>query len=92
MAYLNQSRFYKGVTQTSGESFFAGRDMDINGGRIDGWEAMHIPTQYRITDARIGMECFPARNVRPNPGVIRNWSGAVSYLAPDYYRIAYYVK
>jgi len=92
MAYLNKSRFYKGVAQASGESFFAGRDTDINGGRIDGWEAMHIPTQYRITDARIGMECFPARNVRPNPGAARNWNGAVSYLAPDYYRIAYYVK
>ena len=92
MAYRNQSRFYKGVTQDSGESYFAGKDTDINGGRIDGWEAMHVPTQYRITDARIGMECFPARNVRPNPGVTKNWNAAVSYLAPDYYRIAYYVK
>ena len=90
MAYLDTSTFYKGVEGNG--SYFGGRDTDIFGNKIGGWEAMHVPTQYRVNDARIGMERFPARS---HPDASRggfNSFAAVGYLAPDLYRIAYYVE
>jgi len=92
VAYKNTGTFYKGVDNGTA-SFFVGKDMDINGEPIGGWEAMHVPTRYRVNDARLGMENYPTRNFTGTKTVNeRPWTGAVSYLAPDYYRIAYYVK
>ncbi|MDR0456523.1 MAG: hypothetical protein LBH20_07580 [Treponema sp.] len=94
VAYLDSAVFYKG-----GTSYFTGKDIDVWGQPITGWEAMNVPTYGRVEDAsatvntRLGMECYPARNYAgtPNP-TTKFWAGAVGYLAPDYYRIAYYVK
>ena len=87
VAYKNTVSFTKGSTNN-----YPGGDTDINGKDINGWEAMHVPTNYRVNDARLGMENFPTRNFTGTVTGTKNWIGAVSYLAPDYYRIAYYVK
>jgi hypothetical protein len=94
LAYLNTTTFTKGRTT------FAGEDMDVYGESITGWETMHVPTVYRVENpnfgmgehGRIGLECFPTRNVAAGNGVTKTWSAAVSYLSTDLYRIAYYVK
>ncbi|MCL1836177.1 MAG: hypothetical protein FWG46_01380 [Treponema sp.] len=81
MAYRNNTAFTKTLN-------------DMYGTLITGWETMHVPTDYSVENARTGMECFPTRNW-PLTGTsppTKFWSGAVSYLAPDYFRIAYYVK
>jgi len=87
VAYKNTATFTKGRTT------YAGQDMDINGGDINGWEAMHVPTYGTVQNARLGMENYPTRNFTGtrNP-TTKFWKGAVSYLASDYYRIAYYVE
>jgi hypothetical protein len=87
VAYKNTTTFTKGGTGTT----YAGQDTDINGANITGWEAMHVPTQFRVEDSRLGMECYPPRNYTGTTAT-KTWGGAVSYLATDYYRIAYYVK
>jgi hypothetical protein len=76
---------------------------DPYGTSIAGWETMHIPAQFRVENpivsareiGRIGMECFPMRNVAANNGVNQFWGAAVSYYSTypqTRYRIAYYVK
>jgi hypothetical protein len=98
LAYLNQDRFTKGRTT------HAGKDIDLNGGDVTGWETMHVPTTYTVENpvigtgelGRIGLENFPTiRNTtatRPTgSNGIPNFA-AVSYLSSDKYRIAYYVK
>jgi hypothetical protein len=97
MAYLNTDRFTKGAEDTT----FEGEDIDLNGTPISGWEAMHIPTQFRVENpsisgrenGRLGMECFPTRNVTTTN--TRTWGAAVSYFTTfptTKYRIVYYVK
>jgi hypothetical protein len=71
---------------------------DIYGASVNGWETMHVPAQYRVENpidsgrehGRLGMECFPTRNYQTTN--TKFWAGAVSYRAPDLYRIAYYIK
>jgi hypothetical protein len=101
VAYLNKTTFYKGVT---GSGHFPGKYTDLFGASLEGWETMHVPTTFRVENpveggrehGRLGMECFPTRNVTPTltQQQLNNWlwSGAVGYLSPDYYRVAYYVK
>jgi hypothetical protein len=95
LAYLNTDRFTKGRTT------FAGEDIDLNGTSITGWEAMHIPTRFRVENpsisgrenGRLGMECFPTRNVAATG--TQTWGAAVSYFTTfptTKYRIVYYVK
>jgi len=87
MAFLDTARFKKAAS-------------DLYGASVRGWETMHVPAQYRVENpldsgrehGRLGMECFPARNVNPNNNATKFWSGAVSYRSSDLYRIAYYVK
>ena len=103
LAYKNTNTFYKG-----GSVYRDGEDKDINNNPINGREAMHIPTRFRVVNkviserehGRLGMECFPARNYSPN-NATKFWSGAVGYISTDAistgvpmerYRIAYYVK
>jgi hypothetical protein len=88
MAYYNAAAYYKGSA-----AYRNGEDTDINGVAVTGWEAMHIPTRFRVDNARTGMECYPARNFTGtlNPAT-KFWGGAVGYLGQDYYRVAYYVK
>jgi hypothetical protein len=88
LAYYNKDTFYKGDTV-----YFNGQDQDINKAAINGWEAMHIPTRYKVESVRLGMECYPAVRLGYN-GTAPNkfWGGAVGYLGEDYYRVAYYVK
>jgi hypothetical protein len=98
LAYLNTDQFTKGAADNT----FTGKkdqDMDIHGGSVSGWEAMHVPTRYSVVNpifgmgeqGRIGLECFPTRNY-PATNTGRVWGAAVSYLSTDLYRIAYYVK
>jgi hypothetical protein len=89
IAYYNANRYYKGSTYTGAK--YIGEDVDANNVRIEGWEAMHIPTAYRVESARVGMECYPVRNFTPRPAQ-KFWNGAVGYLGQDFYRIAYYVR
>jgi hypothetical protein len=97
MAYLNTDRFTKGAVST----IFVGEDIDLYGTAINGWEAMHIPTQFRVENptisarenGRIGMECFPTRNYAATG--TQTWGAAVSYYTSfpqTRYRIVYYVK
>jgi len=94
MAYRDTTRFYKGQTGN-----YPGQDTDLHGNDISGWEAMHVPTQFRVQDARIGMERYPTiryphtagtNNGRPN-GSLSSFA-AVGYLSLDLYRVAYYVE
>jgi hypothetical protein len=92
VAFLNETRYYKGGAT------YAGQDIDLYGTAISGWEAMHVPTRYRVNDDstreyQLGMERFPT--IR-NPGATRA-SGlarfaAVGFLGEDYFRIAYYIE
>jgi hypothetical protein len=86
VAFLDTATFYKGATGTT----FAGEDIDLYGNNITGWEAMHVPTQFRVRNTRLGMENFPTRNVTTT--ATKFWKGAVGYLSDDYFRIAYYVE
>jgi hypothetical protein len=94
VAYKNTAQFYKG----GDAAHFNGQDRDANNTSITGWEAMHVPTRFRVDNlvegpgrehGRLGMECWPTRNYtgtpapqRPN-GVTDFWSAAVSYLSQD---------
>jgi len=106
VAFLNKTTFYKGV---AGGTYFPGKYIDLYGASLEGWETMHVPTTYRVENpvegpgrehGRLGMECFPTRNVTPTTNN-KIWNGAVGYLsqdaagtsaAMDRYRVAYYVK
>jgi hypothetical protein len=82
MAFLNTATFTKAMD-------------DINGGSIQGWESMNVPARYRVQDARISIENFPARNTDPVNNTVRDarfWKAAVAYPSLDYFRIVYYVK
>jgi len=92
--------YYSGATGTNyprtyykgSDTYRPGEDTDMYGTDITGWEAMHVPTAFRVENARMGMENFPACNVAPNANTTKFWLGAVGYLGQDYFRIAYYVK
>jgi hypothetical protein len=84
LAYKNTNTFYKGRVTYSGE------DKDLYGADVNGWEAMHIPTQFRVENARVGMECYPTRNNGGSANKI--WSGAVGFLGQDLYRAVFYVR
>jgi hypothetical protein len=80
MAFLNRTAYTKAMLDAYGES-------------IAGWESMNVPARYRVQDARIQIENFPARNFAPaNTGTVRFWRAAVAYPSPDFFRLAYYVK
>jgi hypothetical protein len=84
LAYKNTNTFYKGRLT------YGTQDKDLYGADVNGWEAMHIPTQFRVENARVGMECYPTRN---NGGpATKIWSGAVGFLGQDLYRAVFYVK
>jgi hypothetical protein len=89
LAYLNETRYYKGSS-----TYRNGEDKDMYGALINGWEAMHVPTAFRVDNARLGMERFPTiRNTgatRPGGGL--SSFAAVGYLGQDYFRIAYYIE
>jgi len=99
VAYFNDTSFYKGSSNDT-VVVNRGKDVDRWGKSITGWEALNVPTQYRVLDAsasvntRLGMECFPTRNVNATSNTGYFWAGAaaVGYLSTDYYRVAYYVK
>jgi hypothetical protein len=100
LAHYNPSRYYKGSNTTANgaiidEPHRRGQDVDMLNVNIAGWEAMHVPTRFRVENARQGMECYPTRNYTgtpaPNPAA-KFWRGAVGYLGQDYFRAAYYVE
>ena len=80
--------FYKGIVN----NIDTGQDHDRYGNSVTGWETMTVPANFRVQDARVGMECFPARNFTGTVSGTKNWKAAVGYLAPDLYRAAYYMK
>jgi len=86
LAYYNTGTYYKGST-----TYRSGEDTDLYGVSITGWEAMHVPTQFRVENARMGMECYPVRNYTGNSAT-KFWDGAVGYLGQNYFRAAYYVR
>jgi len=105
VAYLDTARFYKGSATGGGN--YLNEDTDSKGEPITGWEAMHVPTQYLVKDAQIGIERFPTMRTTVTagtspavPSTVRTGTGlvsttrfaAVGYLSEDYYRIAYYVE
>ena len=65
---------------------------DPYGESLLGWETMHVPAKESVTDARIGLENYPTRNFSTLATGDKIWSAAIGYLAPDLYRIAYYIK
>jgi hypothetical protein len=66
---------------------------DMNGVEKTGWETMNIPTLYKVSDNRTGIEVWPHRDTPDaNLNVTKTWAAAVGYTNPDYYRIAYYLK
>jgi hypothetical protein len=93
VAFRNTTAFYKGAASTT----YAGEDLDANGNSVTGWEAMHVPTQFRVENNELGMERFPT--IR-NTGATRPANGsaglptfaAVGFLGESYYRIAYYIE
>jgi hypothetical protein len=85
LAYYNAGTYYKG-----GANYFSGKDVDMYNVPVTGWEAMHVPTQFRVENARQGMECYPVRNYTGNSAT-KDWTGAVGYLGQDYFRTAYYI-
>jgi hypothetical protein len=85
LAYYNTGTYYKG-----GSNYFPDKDVDMYNVPITGWEAMHVPTQFRVENARQGMECYPVRNYT-GTSATKDWSGAVGYLGQDYFRAAYYI-
>jgi len=75
---------------------------DLYGNPITGWETMHVPInpQWTVTNptistagenGRLGLECYPTRNYEGNAAA-KFWGAALTYMASDRYRIAYYVK
>jgi hypothetical protein len=77
-------------TNADGSLFFTKELGDLYGTSIQGWEILNVPARYRVNNERISIENYPTRN---NGGSTpRFWNTAVGYLAPDYFRIAYYVK
>jgi hypothetical protein len=79
MAFRNRDLFYKEFR-------------DIAGEQSRGWETMHVPARFRVEDARIGLENWPAIS-NPIPLSGPSWRAAVGYLTsdPNLYRIAYYM-
>jgi hypothetical protein len=93
LAYRNVNTYYKGRntgTEAAPAGYFPKDDKDMYGVEINGWEAMHVPTAFRVDNARVGMECFPTRNVNTNN--TKFWLGAVGFLGEVYFRVAYYVR
>jgi hypothetical protein len=95
LAYRNAARYYKG-TNVKSQTFYPyqpDQDNDITNVSITGWEAMHVPTRFRVDNARSGMECYPTRNFTGTRTVAsRDWRGAVGYLGENYFRAAYYIE
>jgi hypothetical protein len=108
-AYKNTTTFYKGSAGAQG--YFPNEYTDLYGNSLEGWDAMYVPINYKIQNlieggvehGRLGMECFPTRNVAPNSGVTKTWKAAIGYLARDQvgstsaaamykYRVAYYIE
>ena len=91
VAYKNPQIFTKGKSGIT-----AGQDQDMYGADITGWEAMHVPTQFSVKDAQLGMERYPTiRKVKPGTrtgtGALQNFA-AVGFLGDDFYDIAYYIE
>jgi len=95
LAYYNQTRYYKGSSVKSNTyyPYQPEQDVDMYNVSVNGWEAMHVPTKYRVENARGGMENYPVRNPQTFTGTAptKFWRGAVGYLGQDYFRVAYYV-
>jgi hypothetical protein len=112
-AYKNTTTFYKGVNTATGTQppagYFPNEYTDLYGNSLEGWDTMYVPINYKIQNlieggvehGRLGMECFPTRNVAPNSGVTKAWKAAIGYLGRDRtstaaamykYRVAYYIE
>ena len=97
LAYYNDTIYYKGRSGgaggAGGVTYRPNEDVDMFNKPINGWEAMHVPTAFRVANARQGMECYPVRNPQTFTGTAPNkdWTGAVAYLGEDYFRVAYYI-
>jgi hypothetical protein len=61
---------------------------DRNNKTITGWEAMNIPTRFRVDNHRLSIENYPVRG----GGGSQFWYAAVGYIGDDAFRAAYYVK
>jgi hypothetical protein len=61
---------------------------DQNGESIKGWEAMNIPTRFRVENHRLSIEKNPSPGGSGFPG----WTAAVGYIGEQKFRAAYYMK
>ena len=93
VAYYNEDRYYKGAAAN-----YEDEDIDPNGTPISGWEAMHVPTQFRVENAQLGMERYPTIR-RPDTTTTKGRPtgslysfAAVGFLGENFYRIAYYIE
>jgi hypothetical protein len=101
IAYIDESNLgsMDGVKMAFRDSNMFTKELnDVFGQPITGWETIHVPAQFRVENARLGMECFPARNFTGTPSRTPFWSAAVGFLSPPsgasqmFYRVAYYVR
>jgi len=88
LAYYDETtRYYKGSN-----TYRSGEDVDAYNVTINGWEAMHVPTRFRVENARVGMERFPTiRNTGATKSGLATFA-AVGYLGENSFRAAYYVE
>jgi hypothetical protein len=103
-AIRNTSWYYKGLNGYDGSSEYT----DMYGTSLVGWEVMHVPAMFNVENpvrdgrenGRLGLECFPTRNVTPTTNN-RIWSAALGFLSydsgggqsvMDKHRLVYYVK
>jgi hypothetical protein len=99
---------YRSSAQT-GIQFGGGNPLDhprdlVTGSDIDGWEAVQVPSKYKVIADRLNIEVWPPTNrsalpdlPTPNASIVgsRQWRAAVGYAGADgteaaMYRIAYF--
>ncbi|MCL2193274.1 MAG: hypothetical protein FWB78_07760, partial [Treponema sp.] len=85
-------------------TLFTREHLDVYGNSLRGWEVMHVPAAFRVSEgvdrglrsSRIGIENFPTRNF-PSDRVLDGrgfnaWSAAVGFLSGDnQFRVAYWL-
>jgi hypothetical protein len=87
ISYLDISRvdFYDGLKMAYyNPGQFSAPSADSNGRVTTGWEYMHVPLGFYVTDARTSIENWDSG--------AQFWSAAIGYASDDYFRIAYYTK
>jgi len=106
IAYYDQANMgsMDGVKVAFFNPAFTREHRDVYGNSLRGWEVMHVPARFRVSEgvdrglrsSRIGIENFPTRNFpsdRLADGRAEfNWRAAVGFLSGDnQFRVAYWM-